>query len=78
MSLCVEVVNSVLQASVSETCEYVLLTKNELSNLINSQTDWAAYLEFDSELFELLLGVSLTTFVAGHALGRIVKSFGKI
>lgn len=78
MSLCVEVVNSVLQTVSGETCEYVLLTKNELSNLISSQTDWASYLEFDNELFELLIGASLVTFVSGHALGRIIKSFGKV
>ncbi len=78
MSLCVEVVNSVLQTVSSEGCEYILLSKDELSSLINSQTDWASYLDFDSELFNQLLGVSLTTFIGGHVLGRIIKSFGKI
>ncbi len=57
---------------------YVILQKKDYIALIESQTDWAYYLDFDNELFDTLLTFSLTTFIIGHSLGRIIKAFGKV
>ncbi|MZI93241.1 transcriptional regulator [Vibrio sp. CAIM 722] len=77
MSLCVEVVDSVLQVVSGDTCTYVVMTAEEASQLVSNQTDWSSYLEFDEDLYQFVLVQALVTFVGGHMLGRIAKYFGK-
>ncbi len=58
--------------------DFIILQKHEYVALVESQTDWAYYLDFDRELFDTLIEYSLVAFIMGHALGRIVKSMGKV
>ncbi|WPC72552.1 transcriptional regulator [Vibrio porteresiae] len=75
MSICVEVVNGVLQAS-SSSCELVVISKDQLTQLVNGQFDWSL-LEFDKDLYSFVTTQALISFVSGHVLGRIIKYFGK-
>lgn len=74
MSICVTVIDGVLQQSSSDVCEYVLVSKEQLSHLVNGQFDWSL-LEFDKALYEFVVQQSLITFIGGHVLGRVLKHF---
>ncbi|EPF7769805.1 transcriptional regulator [Vibrio vulnificus] len=76
MSLCVAFVDGVLQQSPEGVCEYILLSQDQVTQLVNAQFDWTL-LEFDQGLYEFIITQSLVTFIGGHALGRILKYFGK-
>ena len=78
MSLCVEVVDSVLQVVSGDSCAYVVLTAEEASQLVANQTDWSSFLVFDADLYQFIIVQALITFVGGHMLGRIAKYFGKV
>ncbi|WP_150141086.1 transcriptional regulator [Candidatus Enterovibrio escicola] len=75
-SICVTVVDGALQVS-SVTCEYILMSQEQVSQLVSGQFDWSL-LEFDKELYELVLTQTLISFIIGHVLGRILKTFGKL
>ncbi len=77
MAKCVMSSNGYIVGS-KNYCDYVLITPDELEAIQLAQTDWDYYLDFDRELFDLLIGYSLTTFIVGHTLGRILKSLGKV
>ncbi|MEZ8293591.1 MULTISPECIES: transcriptional regulator [Vibrio] len=72
MSICVIVIDGVLQQSSGDVCQYVLISKDQLTHLVNGQFDWSL-LEFDQSLYEFVVGQSLVTFVVGHVLGRVIK-----
>ncbi|CAK2499407.1 Transcriptional regulator [Vibrio crassostreae] len=72
MSICVTVIDGVLQQSSGDVCQYVLISKDQLTNLVNGQFDWSL-LEFDQSLYEFVVTQSLVTFVIGHGLGRVIK-----
>ncbi|MFM2610398.1 transcriptional regulator [Vibrio chagasii] len=74
MSICVTVIDGVLQQSSSDVCEYVLVSKEQLAHLVNGQFDWSL-LEFDKALYEFVVQQSLITFIGGHVLGRVLKHF---
>ncbi|MFS1506251.1 transcriptional regulator [Vibrio lentus] len=72
MSICVTVIDGVLQQSSGDVCQYVLISKDQLTNLVNGQFDWSL-LEFDQSLYVFVVTQSLVTFVIGHGLGRVIK-----
>lgn len=74
MSICVTVIDGVLQQSSGDVCEYVLVSKDQLSQLVNGQFDWSL-IEFDKSLYEFVVQQSLVTFIGGHVLGRVIKHF---
>ncbi|MEH0670107.1 transcriptional regulator [Vibrio owensii] len=76
MSICVTVIDGVLQQATNGSCELILMSKEQVTQLVNGQFDWSL-LEFDKELYEYVLGQSLVTFIGGHVLGRVLKYFGK-
>lgn len=77
MSICVTVVNEVLQQTSSGSCEYILLSQSQVTQLVENQFDWSL-LQFDKSLYEYIIQQGLITFVGGHVLGRILKYFGKV
>ncbi|MFQ0976141.1 transcriptional regulator [Vibrio owensii] len=76
MSICVTVIDGVLQQATNGSCELILMSKEQVTQLVDGQFDWSL-LEFDKELYEYVLGQSLVTFIGGHVLGRVLKHFGK-
>ena len=76
MSICVTVIDGVLQQATNGSCELILMSKEQVTQLVDGQFDWSL-LEFDKELYEYVLGQSLVTFIGGHVLGRVIKYFGK-
>lgn len=76
MSLCVSVIDGVLQQSVGDSCEYILMSTEQVTQLVDGQFDWSL-LEFDPELYEYVVKQSLLTFIGGHVLGRVIKYLGK-
>ncbi|APX08718.1 MULTISPECIES: hypothetical protein [Vibrio] len=76
MSICVTVIDGVLQQATNGSCELILMSKEQVTQLVDGQFDWSL-LEFDKELYEYVLGQSLVTFIGGHVLGRVLKYFGK-
>ena len=75
MSICVALIDGVItQASAS--CDLMVLSKDEVTQLVNSQFDYSL-LQFDEAAFRLILQNLLVTFVSGHVLGRVIKSLGK-
>ncbi len=76
MSICVAVIDGVLQQSNSGACEYILMSQSQVTELVNGQFDWSL-LEFDKGLYEFVMQQTLITFIGGHVLGRILKYFGK-
>lgn len=76
MSICVTVIDGVLQQATNGNCELILMSKEQVTQLVDGQFDWSL-LEFDKELYEYVLGQSLVTFIGGHVLGRVLKYFGK-
>ncbi|KIP71449.1 transcriptional regulator [Vibrio harveyi] len=76
MSICVTVIDGVLQQATNGSCELILMSKEQVTQLVDDQFDWSL-LEFDKELYEYVLGQSLVTFIGGHVLGRVLKYFGK-
>ncbi|MFV8411180.1 transcriptional regulator [Vibrio owensii] len=76
MSICVTVIDGVLQQATNGSCELILMSKEQVTQLVDGQFDWSL-LEFDKELYEYVLGQSLVTFICGHVLGRVLKYFGK-
>ncbi|UQA53949.1 transcriptional regulator [Vibrio sp. ED002] len=76
MSICVTVIDGVLQQATNGSCELILMSKEQVAQLVDGQFDWSL-LEFDKELYEYVLGQSLVTFIGGHVLGRVLKYFGK-
>ena len=76
MSICVTVIDGVLQQATNGSCDLILMSKEQVTQLVDGQFDWSL-LEFDKELYEYVLGQSLVTFIGGHVLGRVLKYFGK-
>ncbi|AUW06203.1 transcriptional regulator [Vibrio campbellii] len=76
MSICVTVIDGVLQQATNGSCELILMSKEQVTQLVDGQFDWSL-LEFDKELYQYVLGQSLVTFIGGHVLGRVLKYFGK-
>jgi len=75
MSICVALIDGVItQASAS--CDLMVLSKDEVTQLVNSQFDYSL-LQFDEALYRLVLQHCLVTFIVGHVLGRVIKSLGK-
>ncbi|PMS58548.1 transcriptional regulator [Vibrio parahaemolyticus] len=74
MSICVTVIDGVLQQATNGSCELILMSKEQVTQLVDGQFDWSL-LEFDKELYEYVLGQSLVTFIGGHVLGRVLKYF---
>ena len=77
MSICVTLVEGVLQQATNGSCEFIVMSQPQVTELVNGQFDWSL-LEFDKELYELVLGQTLISFIGGHILGRILKTFGKL
>lgn len=78
MSLCVQVNSTgVLKQSFDASCEYILLSQGQVTELVNNQFD-ISLVQFDADLFEYLLARMLVSFIVGHVLGRVLKSLGKI
>ena len=78
MSQCVAFdVNGYLVQSVN--CDFVLVTQQEYMSLNaeNLLTLLDLYFKFDSDLSVQIIGFFLVTFVAGHGLGRVVRTMGK-
>lgn len=75
MSLCVAVNNGAVV--IDATCQFLLLTQEEV-NKLTSQPTLVDLLQFDSSMYEFLLGYMLLSFIAGHVAGRIIKTFGKV
>jgi len=76
MSLCVTVIDGIFQQSTNGTCEYILLSQSQVTQLVNGQFDWSLF-EFDRDLYDFILKQTLVTFIGGHILGRVLKYFGK-
>ncbi|HDY7931369.1 TPA: transcriptional regulator, partial [Vibrio vulnificus] len=54
MSLCVAFVDGVLQQSPEGVCEYILLSQEQVTQLVNAQFDWSL-LEFDQDLYQFIV-----------------------
>ncbi|WCP68512.1 transcriptional regulator [Vibrio tubiashii] len=76
MSICVAIVKGVITQSTVNDCELMVLSKDEVTQLVNSQFDYSLF-QFDQSLYQLLLGQFLVTFIVGHVLGRVIKYLGK-
>lgn len=76
MSICVTVIDGVLQQATNGSCELIVMSKEQVTQLVDGQFDWSL-LEFDRALYEFVLSQSLVTFIGGHVLGRVIKYFGK-
>jgi hypothetical protein len=76
MSICVTLVEGVLQQATNGSCEFIVMSQPQVTELVNGQFDWSL-IEFDKSLYEFVLGQSLITFIGGHVLGRVIKYFGK-
>ena len=76
MSICVTLVDGFLQQATSGSCEFIVMSQPQVTELVNGQFDWSL-IEFDKSLYEFVLGQSLITFIGGHVLGRVIKYFGK-
>jgi len=74
VSLCVAVREGLIV--VDAACEYLLVSKNELTALI-SQPSLIDLIAFDSTLYAYLLNATLLSFLSGHFCGRIIKTLGK-
>ncbi|USD33950.1 MULTISPECIES: hypothetical protein [Vibrio] len=55
-------------------CDYMILTAEEVKELTLTTS---GSLTIDSDLYVQLSGQLLLSFVAGHVLGRIVKTMGR-
>ncbi|WP_253825355.1 transcriptional regulator [Vibrio sp. 03-59-1] len=66
----------VLQQSVGDSCEYILMSTEQVTQLVDGQFDWSL-LDFDPVLYEYVVKQSLLTFIGGHVLGRVIKYLGK-
>ncbi|NUW69796.1 hypothetical protein [Vibrio coralliilyticus] len=55
-------------------CDYMILTAEEVNQLTQTIS---GSLTIDSDLYVQLSGQLLLSFVAGHVLGRIVKTMGR-
>ncbi|WP_084720258.1 hypothetical protein [Vibrio neptunius] len=55
-------------------CDYMILTSEEVNQLTQS---FSGSLTIDSDLYQLVSGYLLLSFVSGHVLGRIVKTLGR-
>lgn len=60
------------------TCDFVLLSQQEAIELANSVQFNLALFQFDSGMYEFILAQTLITFITGHVLGRVLKTFGKV
>ncbi|MEZ8103211.1 transcriptional regulator [Vibrio bivalvicida] len=76
MSVCVTIIKGAVVQSADSACNLLLLSKDEVTQLANSQFDYSL-LQFDQSLYEMLLGQFLVTFIMGHVLGRVIKYLGK-
>jgi hypothetical protein len=76
MSVCVAIVQGLITQVTDSSCDYVVLSKDEVTQLVEGQFD-LSLLQFDQALYEMLLGQFLVTFIVGHALGRVIKYLGK-
>ncbi|MBN3495859.1 transcriptional regulator [Vibrio neptunius] len=76
MSICVAVIEGVITQSTGGACELILLSKDEVAQLVNSQFDYSL-LQFDQALYERLIKEFLVIFIGGHVLGRVIKTLGK-
>lgn len=76
MSICVAIVKGVITQSTNNDCALMVLSKDEVTQLVNGQFDYSL-LQFDQSLYQLLLGQFLVTFIVGHVLGRVIKYLGK-
>ena len=54
-------------------CQFVMLTETEYRSLVTSSQSLTVY----PELYALVSGWILFSFVSGHVLGRILKTLGK-
>ena len=57
-------------------CQFITLSSDEYSALIAVNED-STQLHISQSLYGTVTGFLLLSFVSGHALGRIVKTFGK-
>ncbi|MBN3572085.1 hypothetical protein [Vibrio neptunius] len=55
-------------------CDYMILTAEEVNQLTQTLS---GSLTIDSDLYQLVSGYLLLSFVTGHVLGRIVKTMGR-
>ncbi|WP_440053029.1 hypothetical protein ACSLBF_20325 (plasmid) [Pseudoalteromonas sp. T1lg65] len=68
-----------LIAATAETCEYVLLTTEQVTQIqLNGLVDTLNELfQFDLATFGLINAAALTAFFTAHSIGRIVRVMGK-
>lgn len=76
MSVCVALVHGLITQVTDSSCDYVVLSKGEVTQLVEGQFD-LSLLQFDQALYEMLLSQFLVTFIVGHVLGRVIKYLGK-
>lgn len=76
MSLCI-LVDSNNKASVELVDSVQLCSGYYVPPASEYQSIFDFTLQFNSELFNLVVGVLLITFITGHSAGRIVRWLGK-
>ncbi|EKO3922093.1 transcriptional regulator [bacterium 19MO03SA05] len=76
MSVCVALVDGVVTISQTGVCDYILMSKSDVTQLVDGQFDWSL-LQFDKSLYQFVIGQALVTFILGHTLGRVIKYLGK-
>ena len=78
MSECVKFLRNGRVSADINNCDLVLLTQSEAVELVESAQFNLSLFEFDSGMYEFILAQTLITFITGHVLGRVLKSFGKV
>lgn len=76
MSVCVALVDGVVTISQTGVCDYILMSKSDVTQLVDGQFDWSL-LQFDESLYQFIIVQALVTFILGHTLGRVIKYLGK-
>ncbi|ENM5900771.1 hypothetical protein DX885_000849 [Vibrio mimicus] len=75
MSDCVVVYNGYLMlASQGVECHYVMLTPSELDGFKNTSL---GSVTIDPDIYYHVSGYLLLSFLAGHVLGRLLKTLGR-
>lgn len=78
MSECVKLLRNGKVAADINNCDLVLLTQTEVVELVEAAQFNLSLFEFDSGMYDFILAQTLITFITGHVLGRVLKTFGKV
>lgn len=61
-----------------DSCMYLIIESTEYTTISGLNELFAQYFQFDEVLFSIVIVGSLTTFVTGHTLGRMMQAWRKV